>query len=209
MRTRFLLLTALAAWVAGAAHAWPTLPPRCDAARPAPTLDQLIDQLAEVRATEAALQTRRADLERQVRERLDEQARRLQQVGVAPAGAVGPSASSPVVPALHTADLPPLLPGGYGPGVAPPPTAVPATPDLSDPAFAGPRTFTPGSVEYGPFEERERGLACGWPRTGALADRFDALGGLPVAYNRWWRDTAPRRGQEPLFYIGASLFGGN
>ena len=90
---------------------------------------------------------------------------------------------------------------------------MPTAPDLSDPAFAGRRTFTPGSEEIDPFDYRERGLACGWPRTGALADRFDALGGLPVAYNRWWRDTAPRarRGPEPepLFGSGVRLFGGN
>ena len=201
MRIRLLLLTAFAAWVAGAAHAWPTIPLRCDATRaapPAPTLDQLIDRLAEVRAKEAALQSQRADLERQLRDRLAEQAQRLQQVGMSPA-----AGAAPILPPFHGVDIDrPILringqvPDniGFPPDAAPPPTTR--------------RTFTPGSVEIDPFAYWKQ--EPGWTETGALADRFDALGGLPTAYTRWWRDTAPRprRGPapEPLFHGGGLFF---
>ena len=201
MRTRPLLLIALLVVSVGAAHAWPPMLPR-DA--PAPTLDQLIDRLAEVRAQETGLQARRADLERQVRDRLAEQARRLEKVGVS-------AAAPPILPPFHSVDID--RPVVRVQGQAPANVGLPPEP-LPEP-IPGPVArdiFMSGSVGIDPFDYRERGLACAWPRTGALADRFDALGGLPVAYNRWWRDTARHgsRGPEPLFHMGyAGFFGGN
>ncbi len=186
MRTRPFLVTAFVALAAGAAHAWPAL--RADADRPAPTLDQLIDRLAGVRAQEAELHARRAELERQVRDRLDEQARRLQQVGVSPA-----VMAAPVLPPFHAVDIDRPAPRV----VSPPPPAEPSvSPGLPltivvQPAVA---SVTPDREVTSP---------------GGLADRLDALGGLPVAYTRWWRAAAPRRASEFSFDLGAGLAGGN
>lgn len=198
MRTRPLLVTALVVVSVSAAHAWPPLASRsAPAAPPAPTLDQLIDRLAELRAQETELQARRADLERQVRDRLAEQGRRLQQVGVPPAAVAAP-----------------LLPTAVLVAPTPSPVVIPVSVDLPPlPSNQFDTVFVAGSEEnvIRTNWDREPRVTLPASLTGQLADRFDALGGLPVAYTRWQRENAPRRAPEQIFQFGGGVmhFGGS
>ncbi|HYH66630.1 MAG TPA: hypothetical protein VD866_18185 [Urbifossiella sp.] len=194
MRTRPLLATALVVLSVGVAHAWPPL-----ASRPAPvqTLDQLIDRLAELRAQELELHVRRADLERQVGDRLAEQARRLEKVGVSPAAAAPPL----LPPAVLVAPTPSPAAVVIPVSVALPPTPV----NQVDTGFVA------GSEEnvIRTNWDREPRWTLPGSLTGELADRIDALGGMPLAYTRWQRDTAPRRATQ-MFSAGyVGVFGGN
>jgi len=204
VRTRPLLVTALVVLSVALADAKPPIPrlsTRPAAPPPADTFDRLVDRLAELRAEELDLLARRAALERQVGERLAEQTRRLQQVGVSPAAVAPPILPPAVLVAPSGADrVAPIQPAVV---VIPEttPVPVPFSADAAPPPPA--RRFTERKTSWceeasllAEYEKHER--ESGWTRPGGLADRFDALGGLPLAYTRRLREAAPRRASETI-----------